>query len=172
MLMFRRLMPCVATLLACTGSAAAQPDQNPPVPLQPPAVIEAPPPPPVTRLPTPAESLNAIGRFFGGATDAAGDVAKGVGEVAKGVGDAAGTVARLPLTNVVSGKEICINAPNGAPDCATASEAMCRAKGFQRGASLDITSAYRCPAVVWSERREPNDKECVNESFVSKAVCQ
>ena len=67
---------------------------------------------------------------------------------------------------------MCINAPNGAPDCATASEAMCRSKGFQRGASLDITSAYRCPAVVWAERRQPNDKECVNESFVSKAVCQ
>jgi hypothetical protein len=166
MLMFRCLMPCVAAaLLACAGSAHAQQPQNPPVPLQPPAVIEAPPEPPVGRLPTPAESLNAIGRFFGGATDAAGDVAKGVG-------DAAGTVARLPLTNVISGKEMCINAPNGAPDCATASEALCRAKGFQRGASLDITSAYRCPAAFWAERREPNDKECVNEAFVSKAVCQ
>jgi len=72
----------------------------------------------------------------------------------------------------VSGKEMCVNAPNGAPDCAAASEAMCRAKGFQRGASLDITSAYRCPAAFWAERREPNDKECVNESFVSKAACQ
>jgi hypothetical protein len=164
MLTFRRVMPCVAALLACGGLASAQPDQNPPVPLQPPAVIEA-PPPSITRLPTPAESFNAIGRFFGGATDAAG-------EVARGVGDAAGTVARLPLTNVVSGKEMCVNAPNGAPDCAAASEAMCRAKGFQRGASLDITSAYRCPAAFWAERREPNDKECVNESFVSKAACQ
>ena len=164
MLTFRHVMPCVAAaLLACGGPAGAQPAQNPPIPLQPPAVIEA--SPPVTRLPTPAESFNAIGRFLGGATDAAGDVAKGVG-------DAAGAVARLPLTNVVSGKEMCINAPNGAPDCAAASEAMCRSKGFSRGASLDITSAYRCPAGFWAERREPNDKECVNESFVSKAVCQ
>jgi len=166
MLAVRRLMPCVAAaLLACAAQAAAQPDQNPPVPLQPPAVIEAPPSPPATRLPTPAESFNAIGRLFGGATDAAGDVAKGVG-------DAAGTVARLPLTNVVNGKEMCVNAPNGAPDCAAASEALCRAKGFSRGASLDITSAYRCPAAFWAERREPNDRECVNEAFVSKAACQ
>src|SRR5689334_13560980 len=169
MLMFRRLIPCAAAaLLASAGLAVAQPDQNPPIPLQPPAVIEAPPPPapaPATRLPTPAESLNAIGRFFGGATDAAGDVAKGVG-------DAAGTVARLPLTNVVTGKQMCINAPNGAPDCVAASEALCRAKGFSRGASLDITSAYRCPAAFWAERREPNEKDCVNEAFVSKAVCQ
>ena len=165
--MFRCVMACVAALLACTGPAAAQPAQNPPIPLHPPAVIEASPAPPapVTRLPTPAESFNAIGRFLGGATDAAGDVAKGVG-------DAAGAVARLPLTNVVSGKEMCVNAPNGAPDCAAASEALCRAKGFSRGASLDITSAYRCPAIVWAERREPNDTECVNEAFVSKAVCQ
>jgi hypothetical protein len=168
MSMFRRLMPCAAAaLLASAGLAVAQPDQNPPIPLQPPAVIEASPPPtpPATRLPTPAESLNAIGRFFGGATDAAGDVAKGVG-------DAAGTVARLPLTNVVTGKQTCINAPNGAPDCVAASEALCRAKGFSRGASLDITSAYRCPAAFWAERREPNEKDCVNEAFVSKAVCQ
>jgi hypothetical protein len=169
MLAFCRLMPCVAAaLLACAGLAVAQPAQNQPIPLQPRAVIEAAPEQPaapVTRLPTPAESFNAIGRLFGGATEAAG-------EVAKGVGDAAGTVARLPMTNVVSGKQMCINAPNGAPDCATASEALCRSKGFQRGASLDITSAYRCPAIVWSERRQPNDKECVNESFVSKAVCQ
>jgi hypothetical protein len=162
---FRRLVPLLAALLACGGPAGAQPDQNPPVPLQPPAVIEAPPSPPATLLPTPAESLNAIGRLFGGATDAAGDVAKGVG-------DAAGTVARLPLTNVVSGKEMCVNAPNGAPDCAAASLALCRSKGFQRGGSLDITSAYRCPAGFWAERREPNDKECINEAFVSKAVCQ
>ena len=84
----------------------------------------------------------------------------------------AGTVARLPLTNVVTGKQMCINAPNGAPDCVAASEALCRAKGYQRGASLDITSAYRCPAAFWAERREPNDKDCVNEAFVSKAVCQ
>ena len=166
MLVFRCLMPCIAAaLLACAGVAAAQPDQNPPIPLQPPAVIEAPPPPPAARLPTPAESFKALGRLVGGATEAAGDVANGVG-------DAAGTVARLPLTNVVSGKQMCINAPNGAPDCAAASEALCRAKGFERGASLDITSAYRCPAAFWAERREPNDKECVNESFVSKAVCQ
>ena len=167
--MFRCLMPCAAAaLLASAGLAVAQPDQNPPIPLQPPAVIEASPspaPPPVSRLPTPAESLNAIGRFLGGATDAAGDVAKGVG-------DAAGTVARLPLTNVVTGKQMCINAPNGAPDCVAASEALCRAKGYQRGASLDITSAYRCPAAFWAERREPNEKDCVNEAFVSKAVCQ
>ena len=76
------------------------------------------------------------------------------------------------LTNVVTGKQMCINAPNGAPDCVAASEALCRAKGYQRGASLDITSAYRCPAAFWAERREPNEKDCVNEAFVSKAVCQ
>lgn len=163
---FGRLITCAAALCAGLTHAAAQQPQNPPVPLQPPAVIEAPPAaPPVSRLPTPAESFDAIGRFFGGATDAAGDVAKGVG-------DAAGTVARLPLTNVVTGKQICVNAPNGAPDCVAASEALCRAKGFSRGASLDITSAYRCPAAFWAERREPNDKDCVNEAFVSKAVCQ
>ncbi len=50
--------------------------------------------------------------------------------------------------------------------------ALCKAKGFGRGQSLDITSAYKCPPQMYREGRAPNPQECRDESFVSKAVCQ
>jgi hypothetical protein len=138
-------------------------------------------------LPTPQETFGAIGRLIDrsisgvgagvnasvkGAGETLGATSNAAGELAKGVGDAAGTVARLPTTNIVTGREVCSAAPNGAPDCTGASLALCRSKGFERGQSLDITSAYKCPAQLWREGRAPNDRECSDESFVSKAVCQ
>jgi hypothetical protein len=191
-----------AGLLLAVSSAAAQPQPAPPSaqlqppaqappPAQPPAVIEATPiePPPragLPALPTPPEMIGAIGRFIDqsvtnlrsgvdasvrGAGEAIGGAAGAASDLAKGAGDAAGSVVRLP-TNVVRGWEKCAVAPNGAPDCAVASVAMCRSKGYQRGNSLDITSSRKCPAQVWLQGRQPTDAECVNESFVSRAVCQ
>ena len=86
--------------------------------------------------------------------------------------DAAGTVARLPATNIVTGYQVCALAPNSAPDCAGASLSLCKAKGFERGQSVDITSSYKCPPQMSREGRAPNPQECRDESFVSKAVCQ
>jgi hypothetical protein len=190
-----------AGLMAAVCVAAAQPQPAPPPaqlqslpqaaqpqpPAQPPAVIEATPAPPARPgLPTPPEVMGAIGRFIDqsvtnlrsgvdasvrGAGEAIGGAAGAAGDIAKGASDAAGSVVRLP-TNVVRGWEKCAVAPNGAPDCSVASVAICRAKGFQRGNSLDITSSRKCPAQVWLEGRQPNDNECVNESFVLRAVCQ
>ena len=94
------------------------------------------------------------------------------GDLAKGVGDAAGTVARLPLSKTVSGWAPCLLAANGAPDCEAASVALCKANGFSAGKSVDITSSQQCPATVWLEKRQPNEGECKNEAFVSKAICQ
>lgn len=143
----------------------------------------APPPQVVPRpIPTPPEVVDAIGRFIGesisnvgagvkGAGDTIGGATSAAGDVAKGIGDAAGTVAKLG-SNVAAGWERCIVAPNGAPDCSGASLLLCRAKGFAQGSSLDITSARKCPMQMYREGRAPNDRECVDESFVSRAVCQ
>jgi hypothetical protein len=159
---------------------------NPP-PADPPAVIVAPPPPPQAGLPPPREVFGAIGRLIDqsissvgagvnagvrGAGETLGATTNAAGDLARGVTDAAGTVARLPTTNVVSGHELCTAAPNGAPDCTGASAALCRSKGFERGNSLDITSAFKCPAQLWREGRAPNPQECRDESFVSRALCQ
>jgi len=138
---------------------------------------------PLPRLPTPGETIGNIGRFIDqsisnvgagirGAGDAVGGASNAAGEIAKGVGDAAGTVARLPLSATVSGWQACPAAANGAPDCEAASVALCRTKGFKSGKSVDITSAQKCPAVVWLEKRQPKEGECKDESFVSKALCQ
>ena len=134
-------------------------------------------------LPTPPEVIGAIGRFIDqsitnvgagvkGAGETLGGATSAAGDLAKGVTDAAGTVARLPLSNVVTGWERCALAPNGAPDCVIASTALCKAKGFARGSSLDISSARKCPASAWLQGRMPSDAECASESFVTRAMCQ
>jgi hypothetical protein len=166
-----------AALLAFAAAALAQETQNAP-PAEPPPAQTAPP----ATLPTPPEVISAIGRFIGQSISTVGAGVKGAGEtlgvpdaagdIARGVGDAAGTIARLPVTNVVKGWALCAEAPNGAPDCEVASVSMCKAKGFERGRSLDITSAHKCPAQMWREGRAPNDAECRQESFVSRAICQ
>jgi len=177
--------------LAWSQSAAPPPPADPPAvitaPLNAPPAQAAPPQSPsgsaLPRLPTPGETIGNIGRFIDqsisnvgagirGAGDAVGGASNAAGEIAKGVGDAAGNVARLPLSSTVSGWQACPPAANGAPDCEAASVALCRTKGFKSGKSVDITSAQKCPAVVWLEKRQPKDGECQDESFVSKALCQ
>jgi len=103
------------------------------------------------------------------AKDAAKDAAKGAAEAAKGAADA---LARLPGARIVDGRERCAVAPNGAPDCRTAAETVCRGKGFGSGTSLDIQSAQKCPARIWLSGRTPDPTECDVESFVTRAVCQ
>ena len=169
-------MLIVAPALALAESA------NPP-PSDPPPVIVVPPQSGARLLPTPQETFGAIGKFIDQSISNVGAGVRGAGEtlgattnaasdLAKGVSDAAGTVARLPGTNVVAGHELCAIAPNGAPDCDGASLALCKSKGFARGNSVDITSSFKCPAQMWREGRAPNPQECTDESFVSKAVCQ
>jgi hypothetical protein len=85
--------------------------------------------------------------------------------------DAAEAVARLPNTTVVRGHEKCKIAPNGAPDCIAAALAMCTAKGFKGGTSLDMTTAEVCPAQVYLSGRN-SGPECKMETFVSRALCQ
>ena len=65
-----------------------------------------------------------------GFSSAAGNAAKTTVEGAK---DAAGAVARIPSARAVSGHEKCQLAPNGAPDCVSAANTMCKAKGFEFG---------------------------------------
>jgi hypothetical protein len=185
--MLRFPIACGLAIALCAGPTLAQQVTQPPP--DPPAVITAPPAPAdqpqsgTRLLPTPQETLGAIGKFIDQSISTVGSGVKGAGEtigattdaagdLAKGVTDAAGTVARLPATNIVTGHEICPLAPNGAPDCATASLAMCKAKGFAHGQSVDITSAFKCPAQMYREGRAPNPQECRDESFVSRAICQ
>ena len=97
-----------------------------------------------------APACEGAGETLGATTSAAGDLAKGVT-------DAAGTVARLPLTNVVTGHGNCAPlAPNGAPDCGGASIALCKSKGFAARQHPRHHRRAQVPGAAWREGRAPN----------------
>lgn len=93
-------------------------------------------------------------------------------DTAKGAAETAAKVARIPLAPMVSGRQRCIPAANGAPDCAAATEVLCRTRGFSTGRSVDVHSAQKCPAEVWISGRQPAPGECTLETYVTRAVCQ
>ena len=71
----------------------------------------------------------------------------------------------------MSGRERCAIAPNGAPDCVAAAEALCRKHGFASGKSMDFTSAEECPARVLLSGRQ-SEADCTTVTFISRAMCQ
>jgi hypothetical protein len=100
--------------------------------------------------------------------ETATEVGKTAAEATKNAVDA---VAKLPNARVVNGRERCAVAPNGAPDCIAAAEALCRKHGFASGKSVDFTSAEECPARVWISGRQTQG-ECKTVTFISRAMCQ
>jgi hypothetical protein len=153
---------------------------------------DAPPPaepPPVTET-VPSGNrpgfLEALGRFFGHSKDAIDSQFKNTQETLGNIGtqatgaaknaagaakDAAGSVIALPGTRIVTGRQLCPVAANGAPDCQQGASALCNAKGFQGGGrSLDIQTSQRCPIKSWLQG--PKEGECRSENYVTRAVCQ
>jgi hypothetical protein len=98
----------------------------------------------------------------------AGIAAKTTVDAAKGAADA---VVRIPNARVITGHEKCVVAPNGAPDCVAAAVNFCKAKGFQSGKSMDMTTAEVCPPQVLLSGRS-SGPECHDETFVSRILCQ
>lgn len=107
--------------------------------------------------------------------DKASDVGKGAADVGKGAADATKgaveAIVKLPNARVISGRESCAVAANGAPDCQAAAETLCRKQGFGTGKSMDFTSAEQCPARVWISGRQ-GDEQCTTVTFISRAMCQ
>jgi hypothetical protein len=100
--------------------------------------------------------------------DTAAEVGKGAVEVTRGAVDA---VAKLPTTRIMSGHERCERAPNGAPDCLAAADALCRKHGFASGKSVDFTSAEECPPRIFLAGRD-SESQCRIVTFISRAMCQ
>lgn len=168
-------MPLAVAWLACALMAAsAQAQQG-----EPGGGPTPEPQPPAAQAPTPGYQpgfLDVLGRWLGDSKAAIDSQVKNTQETLGTLGgqarDAAGSVAALPGTRVITGRQLCPPAANGAPDCQQGVEALCRAKGFQTGRTLDVTSAQRCPARVWISGRSPQEGECRMETFVTRAVCQ
>jgi hypothetical protein len=97
----------------------------------------------------------------------AAQVGKGAAEATRSAVDA---MVKLPTARVMSGRERCAEAPNGAPDCVAAAEALCRKHGFASGKSMDFTSAEECP--VRTLAGELSRDQCVTVTFISRAMCQ
>jgi hypothetical protein len=81
-------------------------------------------------------------------------------------------IGLLPKAKIISGRERCETAANGAADCRGAIEALCRSKGLAAGKSLDVRSVEKCPARVWISGTQREKGECRTETYVQRAVCQ
>jgi hypothetical protein len=107
-----------------------------------------------------------------GFSDQAAKVGQGAADVGKSAADATknavDAVAKLPTARMMNGRERCMVAPNGAPDCLAAAETLCRKHGFSTGKSMDFTSAEECPVRTLLGQSE----ECTTVTFISRAMCQ
>jgi hypothetical protein len=120
-------------------------------------------------------SITSIGDYFRSAGKDVDEFNRKAGAAARATAgaavDAADTVARIPKTRVVSGHQSCPIADNGAPDCGSAADKLCRSHGLKSGASLGVTSARECPARALAGHREAK-AECRDVTFVTRAVCR
>lgn len=103
------------------------------------------------------------------ASTATGQALKDAAQATK---DAATAVVKLPVTRVFEMHERCQKAGNGAPDCETTANTVCRTKGFGTGKPLDVSTAQECPARVMLSGRQPVEGECPDVTTLLRAICQ
>ncbi len=110
-----------------------------------------------------------FGAMVGAVGGQAGQAAKDAAAAAR---NAATSMTNLPVAGITGGRERCILAPNGAPDCRVAAEALCRAKGYVGGTSVDFETVEKCPPRYRVSGRSAPEGVCTMEHFVTKALCQ
>ena len=89
---------------------------------------------------------------------------------AKDAGDALSRMARP--ASMVTGRAKCPVSADGAPDCKTASDTLCQAKGFKEGKSLSRDSAATCSAKILIPGRTRKPDDCRTDHYVTLALCQ
>ncbi len=110
-----------------------------------------------------------FGAVVGAVGGQAGQAAKGAADAAR---NAATSMTKIPVSGITGGRERCILAPNGAPDCRVAAAALCRAKGYVGGTSVDFETVEKCPPPYRVSGRNTPEGVCTMEHFVTKALCQ
>lgn len=120
--------------------------------------------------------INEVGKLFDklksskSPSETFGDLNARTRDAVKGAGDA---LSRLTKTGaMVSGRSMCPAGVDGTPDCKTAADQLCKAKGFGEGKSLNTDSAEKCSAKVLipGRRRQPDD--CRTDTYVTTALCE
>jgi hypothetical protein len=89
---------------------------------------------------------------------------------AKEAGDALSRMAKP--SSMVTGRMICLASANSAPDCKTASDKLCQAKGFKEGSSLGTDSSETCSAKVLIPGRTRKPDDCRTDHYVTRALCR
>jgi hypothetical protein len=177
---------CAGAILFTAALALAQQQPNPP----PPAGTAAPPPQSLAPTVEKPGFLAGVSQWFSeqaanlksnlsgavsGVENFGQKARQGADDAAKStvstVKDTADAVIKIPATRLVSGNEPCALAANGAPDCAAAATALCKAKGFASGKSAATTAAEICKPEVYLAGRN-RGPGCHTETSVSSALCQ
>jgi hypothetical protein len=121
------------------------------------------------------DSIGGVAAGMSSARDTVGNIGAQATDAARGAAtaarDAATTVARIPAGSLVSGRAHCIRTASGGPDCAAATEVLCRAKGYTTGTSIHIQSEQKCPVWGWI-KGEQTVGQCGTETYVTSAMCR
>jgi hypothetical protein len=175
----RRMRLAIASLACCLVVASAQAQQQPPQQggaALPPAQVEQQPPAEASPPSSRPGFIDALGSFLGGSKEAIDSQVRSTQETLGTIGghakDAAGSVVAIPGTRVITGRQVCPLAPNGAPDCQQGVEALCRNRGFQTGRALEVASGHRCSVKSLISGRAKKEAPCPVETYVTRAVCQ
>jgi hypothetical protein len=114
--------------------------------------------------------IDAVGHWIGDSVTNWNSGLKGAADVAKDAAGAAGDAAK-GAANVATERVTCPVAPNGAPDCRSAADTICKAHGFASGTSIDFQTAEKCPPIALN-RPDGEPPRCVIESYVTRALCR
>jgi hypothetical protein len=178
----RALATVAALLLMDVGEA--WPQAAPPQPQAPSLGLQEQPPaaPPQTEpapAPAPQENsglVNELGKLIDRITpskttsETLDDLNSRTRDAVKGAGDA---LSRLTKTGaMVSGRTACPAGGDGTPDCKSAADQLCKAKGYGEGKSLNTDSAEKCSAKVLIPGRKRKPDDCRTDTYVTTALCQ
>jgi hypothetical protein len=171
----------LSMLTIATGIAWPQTTSPPPSPNPPSQQQTEPAPPPVSLRPEENPGLfNELGKMFEKSLSifpplkSPGETLDDLNARAKdATKDAADTISRLARpSSIATGRTICPVSVNGAPDCKSAADKLCQAKGFKEGKNLTIDSVEACSAKVLIPGRTRKPDDCRTDNYVTRALCQ
>jgi hypothetical protein len=165
--------PQPVTPPSSTGVQAPAQQTAPDRPAPPQAEPASPPPPPREDSPG---LLNEMGRLLQKSLSiipsmkSPSETLDDLNARAKEAGDALSRMAKP--SSMVTGRMICLASANSAPDCKTASDKLCQAKGFKEGSSLGTDSSETCSAKVLIPGRTRKPDDCRTDHYVTRALCR